>query len=79
MLNAVTIQLNKIDLKKSIAAMAKDDKMIDLPIFAILRETIEKCLADYPDFKMHDIKFDGLDIDADIVEAVVYFKPDVMN
>lgn len=76
MLDPISIDLNKADLKKNLSAMEKDQKMIDLPIFQSLKVQVEQRISDYPDVIIEDIKFQqGEDPGKnDIVTAVVSFK-----
>ncbi len=76
MLEPISIDLNKADLKKDLSTMGKDQKMIDLPIFQSLKVQVEQRISAYPDVIIEDIKFQqgehpGQD---DIVTAVVSFK-----
>lgn len=78
MLEPISIDLNKADLKKDLSTMEKDQKMIDLPIFQSLKIQVEQRISDYPDVIIEDIKFhQGTHPEQnDIVTAVVSFKPD---
>ena len=80
MLNPLSIHIDKRDLQKSIADMAKDQKMIDLPVFASLRSAVGERLTEDPNLAIQNIKFEmktiiyfGFSI-SETVEAIVYFK-----
>ncbi len=76
MLEPISIDLNKADLKKDLSTMEKDQKMIDLPIFQSLKVQVEQRISEYPDVIIEDIKFQqGKHPEQDdIVTAVVLFK-----
>ncbi|WP_114789635.1 hypothetical protein U0035_08870 [Niabella yanshanensis] len=76
MLEPISIDLNKADLKKDLSAMEKDQKMIDLPIFRSLKVQVEQRISDYPEVIIEDIKFqEGMHPEqSGIVTAVVSFK-----
>ncbi len=76
MLQPISIDLNKADLKKDLSAMEQDQKMIDLPIFRPLKVQVEQRISDYPDVIIEDIKFsESADPEQnDIVTAIVSFK-----
>jgi hypothetical protein len=76
MLEPISIDLNKADLKNDLSTMKKDQKMIDLPIFKSLKLQVEQRISNYPDVIIEDIKFQQEDSAAQngIVKAVVFFK-----
>ncbi|MCH5714818.1 hypothetical protein [Niabella hibiscisoli] len=76
MLEPISIDLNKADLKKELSTMEKDQKMIDLPIFQSLKIQVEQRISDYPDLIIEDIKIQrGSDSgETDFVTAIVLFK-----
>lgn len=76
MLEPISIDLSKADLKKDLSAMEQDQKMIDLPIFQSLKAQVEQRISDYPDIIIEDIKFlqAAHTEENGIVTAVVSFK-----
>lgn len=76
MLEPISIDLNKADLKKDLSTMGKDQKMIDLPIFQSLKVQVEQRISDYPDVIIEDIRFLQAEHTEEngIVTAVVLFK-----
>ncbi|MCH5689339.1 hypothetical protein LWM68_36920 [Niabella sp. W65] len=76
MLEPISIDLNKADLKNDLSTMKKDQKMIDLPIFKSLKLQVEQRISNHPDVIIEDIKFQQEDSAAQngIVKAVVFFK-----
>lgn len=76
MLDPISIDLNKADLKKDLSTMEKDQRMIDLPIFQSLKVQVEQRISDYPDLIIEDIKFQEGERPEqnDIITAVVSFK-----
>ena len=76
MLEPISIDLNKADLKNDLSTLEKDQKMIDLPIFKSLKLQVEQRISDYPDVIIEDIKFQqrANPEDANIITAVVSFK-----
>ncbi len=77
MLEPISIDLNKADLKKDLSTMEKDQKMIDLPVFRSLKVQVEQRISEYPEVIIEDIKFLQAEQDENngIVTAIVSFKP----
>ncbi len=76
MLEPISIDLKKADLKRDLSNMENDQKMIDLPIFQSLKLQVEQRISEYPNVIIENIKFQqgNNPEETDFVTAIVSFK-----